>query len=149
MATKKKAATKAKEPVKSNLIAAYKPQITHIALNGTYDGIRQFGGWNEKKKVFGPLQFVAIQDEDSFLAPFYALDNLALAMEAGIVDGDRFVQQIFATREDFEAFCEDLRQTDTFWMNDRHFRALECLLGEEGNVSYAEAGESLEDLYPA
>ena len=147
MATKKKAVKAAKK--NPNLIRAYQPKISSINLDAEiWTGLRKFGGWKEKTKTFAPLEYVNIQKSDVMSAHCYALDNIALAMEAGAVDSVEFVKQIFASRDDFEEFCEDLRNTDTFWLNDRHFGATAELVGEEGAVSYVEVGQALEDTYP-
>lgn len=146
MATKKKAAPKAKP----NLIKAYKPYRTEIDLEGdkNYIGLKNFGGWNAAKNVFTPIQYDKVQEHESFLAMTFAMDNIAVAMEAGAIDSVRFVEQCFATRDDFEEFCESMRNTEEYWVNERHYRALlEIVGGEEGAVSYPIAGEALYEAY--
>lgn len=149
MATKKKAVKAAKENPNPHLIRAYKPKISPISLDAeVWARLRKFGGWKEKSKTFVPLEYRGILKSDVTSAHCYALDNIACAMEAGAVDSVEFVKQIFASRDDFEAFCDDLQKTDTYWLNDRHFGATSELVGEEGAVSYVEVGQALEDAYP-
>lgn len=142
--------TKKTAPANPNLIKAYKPNYTEIDLDGdrNYKGLKNFGGWNAAKKVFTPIQYDEVQEQESFLAMTFAMDNIAVAMEAGAIDAVKFVEQCFATRDDFEAFCEDMRDTENFWVNERHYSALLHIVGnEEGAVSYPIAGEALEEAY--
>jgi hypothetical protein len=59
--------------------------------------------------------------------------------EAGILDGDRYIEQLFASKADVRAFRLILRDADgEKWLNDRHFTALKKLgCAELDAVTYA------------
>lgn len=115
-------------------IKPYAIKHTPIDLKSTsYDKYRSFGGYDETKRAYTPLRFAEISDEleGSGEQVNYALDSIALAMEAGIFkDSDTFVAKAFATNEDAAEFVEALRDHEYFWLNDRHFyafsHALKC-----------------------
>jgi hypothetical protein len=108
-------------------IKPYTAKITPIDLKSTsYDKYRSFGGFDEAKKIYAPLRFAEISDEleGSGEQVNYALDSIALAMEAGIFkDSDTFVAKAFATTADAAEFVEALRDHEYFWLNERHFYA--------------------------
>jgi len=148
MATKKKA-VKAVAAVKVNpdLINAYEPKPTHISLESEH---KRFGGWNPETKLFTPIKFAALRKQDPFpfSAETHVLNCITFAAEAGALDGKKFVEQVFAKRSDFDAFCDGLEVCDTYWMNDRHFYAVLDLAGDESLVlTYQLLGESLYETY--
>lgn len=108
-------------------IKPYTVKSTPITLsNAEYDKYRVFGGYDEVKKVYTPLRFAEISDElEGYGAQVnYALDSIALAMEAGIFkDSDTFVAKAFATTADAAEFAEALRDHEYYWLNERHFYA--------------------------
>lgn len=69
----------------------------------------------------------------------WAMDSLAAAAEAGILDGDTYIEQLFASKEDVRAFRLILRHAGgDKWLNDRHFTALKKLgCAELDAVTYA------------
>jgi hypothetical protein len=67
------------------------------------------------------------------------MDSPAIATEAGILDGDRYIKQLFASKEDVLAFRLILRDAIAYkWLTDRHFTALKKLGSAELDaVTYA------------
>jgi hypothetical protein len=69
------------------------------------------------------------------------MDSPAIAAEAGILDGDRYIEQLFASKEDVLAFRLILRDASADkWLTDRHSTALKklgCAELDAGNVSIA------------
>jgi hypothetical protein len=108
-------------------IKPYTIKLTPIELSSAaYDKYRPFGGYDHTKKIYTPLRFAEISDEleGSGEQVNYALDSIALAMEAGIFkDSDTFVAKAFATTGDAAEFVEALRNHEYFWLNERHFYA--------------------------
>ena len=75
------------------------------------------------------------------------LDNIALAMEAGVVDTFLWPQQLFADRESFDSFIEELSGYDQcFRITDQWYEGLQRIVGqgdEEGFVSSSEMAEEI------
>jgi hypothetical protein len=56
------------------------------------------------------------------------MDSLAAAAEAGRLDADNYIAQLFASTEDVRAFRLILREAGhDRWLSDRHFNALKKL----------------------
>jgi hypothetical protein len=89
------------------------------------------GGFDPYNQTVTPLTF------DN--AVFY-LDSLTGAVEAGLVDDEKWPEQLFASKSDLESFLAELDTYDQQWrITDRWYRAL-GLLGDfddegEGHVS--------------
>ncbi|MBC8752249.1 hypothetical protein OKW43_005769 [Paraburkholderia sp. WC7.3g] len=68
----------------------------------------------------------------------WAMDSLAAAAEPGILDGDQYIEQLFASKEDVRAFRLILRDAGSDrWLNDRRLYALKKLGSAElDSVTY-------------
>jgi len=96
----------------------------------------------KKKQSLVPIEYAKLAATDND-PQRWALDSITLAVEAGAIDTDGFVEQAFATRADFEAFCIALCDF-YWWLNDRHMFAFRSLVGDVSYVdTYAHLGESL------
>lgn len=70
----------------------------------------------------GANAVIAAKTADSGLA--WAMDSLAAAAEAGILDGDTYIEQLFASKEDVRAFRLILRDAGADkWLNHSHFNS--------------------------
>lgn len=80
---------------------------------------------------------IAAKTADSGLA--WAMDSLNAMAGTGILDGDTFIEQMFASKEDVRSFRLTLRDTGADkWLTDRHFTALKKLsCAELDAVTYA------------
>jgi hypothetical protein len=84
---------------------------------------KSHGGFKAKTKelipMAGPGEFLG----DWMLSDI--LDNLTLACEAGKLDSEKWVSQLFQTTEDFDSFLEHLEAYDDMYaIYDRWHRAL-------------------------
>jgi hypothetical protein len=88
----------------------------------------EFGGWNYREKTLNPMQLSALLSMPGNPGLAWALDSLAAAAEAGRLDADTFISQLFATNEDLRLFRVILRDAGMErWVNERHFNALKKL----------------------
>lgn len=106
------------------------------------------GGFNPATRELTPLRFASAEmrmDE--------ALDHLTAAAEAGIVDKNRWSEQLFANAEELEAFFDELEcYDDCYRITDRWWTALAQLSGrvdEEAFVSCQEIVRGLRDSIDA
>ena len=103
--------------------------------------VQAYEGWNPKTKKLTPMSF----GDGRYLHEI--LDNIALAMEAGVVNNFLWPQQLFADRESFEAFIEELSTYDECYrITDQWWTALAALYGtcnEEGFVTCEEIADCL------
>ena len=91
-------------------------------------GCLEFGGWNHRDKTLTPIRLSALLTMPLNPALFWAMDSLAAAAEAGRLDADRYIEQLFASKEDVRSFRLILRDvSQDIWLNDRHFNALKKL----------------------
>jgi len=97
------------------------------------------GGFDTASRKFKPFK------EYDYLHE--RLDAIAAAAEAGIIDEDKWVSQIFATTEVFEEFLEEYQDYDgCFRTYDRWYWALfriARMLDEEGFVTSQEIADRL------
>jgi hypothetical protein len=114
-------------------INAYRPQPAPLMFE-TAEGQRmasgciEFGGWHHRDNTLTPIQLTALLTMPGNPGLSWAMDSLAAAAEAGILDGDRYVEQLFASKEDVRAFRLILRDAGTDkWLTDQHFTALKKL----------------------
>lgn len=114
-------------------VNAYRPQPTPLMFE-TDEGQRmasaciEYGGWNHRDKALTPIRLSALLTMPANPALFWAMDSLAAAAEAGRLDADRYIEQLFASNEDVRAFRIILRDAGSDrWLNDRHFNALKKL----------------------
>jgi len=133
-------------------IKRYKPRQTQIELHSEgYSGFQRFGGWDEKTQALAPIKYSQLVEKHSggdFAVLPYALDSITLAVEAGLIDTETFVDQAFASRHDFLAFCKDLEMAGDFWVNERHFYAFFEMFGsEEDLTTYPDIAATLERDY--
>jgi hypothetical protein len=64
------------------------------------------------------------------------MDSLAAAAEAGRLDADKYIERIFAGKEDVRAFRHVLREAgDDRWLTDRHHIAVRKLGNAEFDVT--------------
>ena len=88
----------------------------------------EFGGWNHRDKTLTPIRLTALLTMPLNPALFWAMDSLAAAAEAGRLDADRYIEQLFASKDDVRSFRLILRDAgQDIWLNDRHFNALKKL----------------------
>ncbi|MFC5431086.1 hypothetical protein ACFPTO_20105 [Paraburkholderia denitrificans] len=114
-------------------INAYIPTVTPLLFE-TEEGRRtagaclQFGGWNHEDKTLTPIHVEALLAMPHNPALYWVMDSLAAAAEAGRLDADRYVEQLFAGRSDARAFRLVLRDAGAdHWLGDRHHNALRKL----------------------
>ncbi|MFM0176456.1 hypothetical protein PQR33_45005 [Paraburkholderia sediminicola] len=115
------------------VVNAYLPQPSQLMFE-TEEGQKvaaacvEFGGWHHREKTLTPIQLSALLTMPGNPGLFWAMDSLAAAAEAGILDGDKYIEQLFASKEDVRAFRLILRDAGADkWLNDRHFTALKKL----------------------
>src|SRR5260370_41495427 len=111
-------------------INAYRPQPAPLMFE-TEEGQRmasgciEFGGWHHRDKTLTPIQLTALLAMPGNPALFWAMDSLAAAAEAGRLDAERYIEQLFASKEDVRSFRLILRDAGgDRGLNDRLFHAL-------------------------
>lgn len=88
--------------------------------------VKENGGFDAKKKKVTPLKW---SNDNSFEVHDY-LDSLTGAVEAGLVDDEKWPTQLFASKQDLAEFVAALSNYDEFWrITDRWYQAL-GLLGD-------------------
>lgn len=101
------------------LIPAYKYELQTVN-NYSCDA----GGFNKRTKKFKPFE--------SMPEMYEALDAITAAVEAGVIDTDKWVSQLFASLEVFNEFMEELAFYDTcFRLMERWYAALARLAQHE------------------
>jgi hypothetical protein len=84
-----------------------------------------FGGWIHRDKTLTPIKLSALLTMPRNPSFVWAMDSLAAAAEAGILDGARYIAQLFANKEDVRSLRQILRDARAGkWLTDRHFTAL-------------------------
>ena len=103
------------------LIPAYKYQLQ------TINNFKcEVGGFNKRTKTFTPFESMPLMYE--------ALDAITAAVEAGIIDTDKWVSQVFATTDVFEEFLDELSCYDECYrVMERWYWAL-ALIAQHENV---------------
>lgn len=98
----------------------------------------EFGGWNPAKKALRPSRVGALVAKPGAPTITWFFDSLAAAAEVGVLDDEAFAQQLFASEDDMQVLIELLQEGgDIWWLNDRHFWALQALgFGEDEAASY-------------
>lgn len=114
-------------------INGYIPQVTPLMFE-TEEGQRtasaciDFGGWDHKTKTLKPISVSELLAMPHNPALHWVLDSMAAAAEAGRLDAEIYIQQLFASRDDVRAFRHVLREAGgDRWLNDRHHNALRKL----------------------
>lgn len=82
-------------------IKAY--EFTPAGVHASFDP--ETGGFNPETKKIVPMSI-----SDGELSGAEIFDNITLAAEAGLLDTDKWVKQLFADLEDFEYFLNELAQ---------------------------------------
>ena len=133
-------------------MAGYTPAITAIEVDTSYNSnVTEFGGWNPETKKISKLHFVKMMTSfngGAALSPqFYAMDTVALAIEAGALNEKNFHELLSGA--DLDALCDELVELDMAWVNDRHFHALATVLGhfEEQLNTYPNIGVALRETF--
>ena len=105
---------------------------------------KERGGFNPFTKEFTPLKFGSANME-----VHEALDGITAAVEAGVVDGNRWAAQLFANKRELDDFLAALEGYDEcFRITDRWWQALAAMVGtgdEEQFVSSSEIADGLRE----
>lgn len=114
-------------------IAKYVPQVTNCAFDWTEKYVAEFGGFSPATSKITPF---VINDDTNVEELLW---NMTVAVEAGAVDNETFLQTFFKSKKDAVAFADGLEeygQDGEFWVNDRFFCAMEQALNtNEANLS--------------
>ncbi|MBB5427491.1 hypothetical protein HDG40_005670 [Paraburkholderia sp. JPY158] len=96
----------------------------------------EFGGWNPDKQALTPIRVGALAAKPGTPTLTWVFDSLSASAEAGILDSENWLNQVFASGDDLQVFIELLQESgDIWWVNDRHFWALECLGFDESSTA--------------
>jgi len=107
--------------------------------------LARHGGFDPHARTLQPLRRLAELNRVQ-----YALDSIAAASEDGLFDRSDFLPQCFATHGEWRDFICQLREFDSYWVNERHFYAMFQLIGEEGAcTSYPRIARSLDRIWSA
>lgn len=112
-------------------IEAYTAQL--MPLIGTH--YPALGGCNEKAGTFTPMW--VSNDGDHIASSWHLadmLDNIALVAEAGMLEQDKFVQQLFKDPDSLQGFIEILCEDTKTRITDRQWDAL-CAIANPRKVS--------------
>ena len=149
--TKKK--TPAKDALSPRALPAYKPTCTPLGYDkgSKYPPIigsnpAKWGGFDPKTNAVVPFKIITSDDRIGSLQEY--LDNMTVAIEAGVVFSETFVLDFFGTEKKAHAFADLLAdEYPEFWVNDRHFNALQSALGsnEDDCATYAGLAEVFRD----
>jgi hypothetical protein len=122
-------------------INGYIPQPTPLMFE-TEEGQRmasgciKYGGWDHTNKTLAPIQLTELLAMPHNPALHWVLDSVAAAAEAGRLDAEKYVEQLFLTKEDVRAFRQVLREAGgDRWLTDRHHNALRKLGNTEFDVT--------------
>jgi hypothetical protein len=107
----------------------------------------QHGGFDAKTMTFTPFQTY------ERVHPHEVLDVITAAAEAGALDSEKWVSQVFGNTGIFEEFLEEYSEFDTTARTyDRWYQTLFHLAGlreEEGFVSSQEIADKLREVAEA
>jgi hypothetical protein len=122
-------------------INAYIPQPTALTFE-TEEGQRMvsgcimYGGWDHTDKSLSPIRVTELLTMPHNPALQWVLASLSAAAEAGRLDAEKYVEQVFASRKDLRAFRRVLRESDSDrWLTDRRHNALRKLGNAELDVT--------------
>lgn len=109
----------------------------------TYDKFRKaVGGYNHKTNTLKPMTW-----DESQLVSVY-LDSITGAVEAGLLDDEKWPQQLFKSSSDLRGFLAELSSyDDSYRINDRWWFALSRLANvydEEGFIRTEDIADELE-----
>lgn len=101
------------------------------------------GGFNPETKKMTPMSI-----SDGELNTYEIFDNIALAAEAGLLDTDKWVSQLFADLGDFEYFLNELAQyNDSYTILDRWWHAFSQLAHGRDTPGFSTSKEIAAVLY--
>lgn len=101
------------------------------------------GGFNPETKKMTPMSI-----SDGELNTSEIFDNIALAAEAGVLDTEKWVSQLFADLEDFEYFLNELAQyNDSYTILDRWWHAFSQLACGKDTPGFSTSKEIAAVLY--
>jgi hypothetical protein len=104
----------------------------------------EFGGWHHRDKTLMPIHLSALLTMPGNPGLVWAMDSLAAAAEAGLLDGDRYIEQLFATREEVRSFRQILRDAGgDRWLNAALHSSQETRLRRVGRSDLRERREPL------
>ncbi|MFL9906887.1 hypothetical protein [Paraburkholderia sp. RL17-337-BIB-A] len=108
----------------------------------------EFGGWNPAKKAMTPIRVGALAAKPGAPMISWVFDSLAAAAEAGVLEGEEWLKQVFASDDDLQVLVELLQESgDVWWLNDRHFWALQHLgLNEDDAATYTGVANALAQI---
>ena len=110
-------------------------EFTPRPVHPTYS--KETGGFNPKTQKMKPM---SLTDEE--LSGYEIFDNITLAAEAGLLDTDKWVMQLFADIEDFEYFLNELAQyNEEFVIYDRWWEAFSKLAGNRDTPGFSTSKE--------
>ena len=111
-------------------VNAYIPQVSPLIFE-TEEGVRkasaciEFGGWNAEKATLTPIKVGALLAMPGAPTLTWVMDSLAAAVEAGRVDPETCLTQLFASPADMRDIRMLLRDEGRdLWLSDRHRGAL-------------------------
>jgi hypothetical protein len=96
------------------VVNAYQPKPSQLMFEteGTQKLVSaciEFGGSNHREKTLTPIKLSVLLIMSASPGLAWAMDSLAAAPEAGIPDGDRYIEQLSASNEDVRCFRLILR----------------------------------------
>lgn len=117
------------------------------AAQSAYDAIKSVGGYNPATNTFQPLKLRAEIYEGDILRS-HIFTTVAAALEAGILDEEKWPSQLFADEDSFNSFVNELAEfEDCYKLQESWWQALRALsFGgdlEEGYCSGRELAERL------
>lgn len=114
-------------------------KITYKYLPNGITPMYDAGGFNKRTKKIKPFA--------EFSAVYEILDVMTAAAEAGVLDSESWVSQLFAGEDVFLHFLSELEVADDYMrIYDRWYQALLNITGnmnEEGFVTSAEIADEL------
>ncbi|MEM5299092.1 hypothetical protein VSR82_32830 [Burkholderia sp. JPY481] len=111
-------------------VNAYIPQVSSLIFD-TDEGARkasaciEFGGWNAEKATLTPIKVGDLLAMPGAPTLVWVMDSLAAAAEAGRVDPETCLTQLFASPSDIRDMRAVLHgEGRGLWLSDRHRGAL-------------------------
>lgn len=121
------------------IIEAYKPRLRDITP------MSKGGGYDASSKTFTPFAEIS----DGLSAVEEVLDAITAAAEAGFLDSEKWVSQVFTSTEVLQKFLADYAQTytDTYRTHDRWWQALSHMIGWFDEDTFVEARDIADKLW--
>lgn len=124
---------------------------TYVSYNDTKEQKSEYrlgyGQYRDKVGGFDPYtQAVTPLTFDDTVDPYFYLDSLTGAVEAGLVDDEKWPEQLFASKSDLESFLAELDTYDQQWrITDRWYQALGLLGGFDDEGEGYVSGSAMSD----